>query len=701
MSNYYFKLPVSLSLIALLMISVPGNDTILQQANAITFNVNNLGLSADALAIEGNIIKFTVSEEHQETDLNGDGDTDDEVFHVYNHLDGVIINLELADSRSYHFPIINDNLIVLLVNEENQGNTDLNGDGDTDDFNVIHIYDHSTGTTTNLGLSLDQVSIFDTGILYGNLIVFTVDESSQGNTDLNGDGDTDDFNVIHIYDHSTGTTTNLKIDGSVDNIDGNLIAFTVHESFQGNTDLNGDGDTRDGILHIYDPSTGEITNLELVSEPPSIDGNLVAFLVNERAQGDKDLNGDIDRFDEILHIYDHSTGVVTNLKIASEGVLILDNNLVAFDVSERFQGRIDLNGDGDIDDSILHIYDHSTGVVTNSEINGALLDVNGNMLPFLVPEDLEGRIDLNGDGDTDDDYVLHIYDHSTGSITNLDLAVFFNPRIDGNLVVFVVNEQDQGNTDLNDDGDTDDSILHVYDHSTGSIINLQIGGFPTLDGNLVAFTVDEFSQGNTDLNKDGDTRDEVLHIYDHSTGSIINVELAGRISSIDDNLVAFSLNEFSQGNTDLNKDGDTDDQVLHIIELTGDELFCGQPLTSYVSVIEGTNDDDVLLGTPNNDLIFGMDGNDLIFASNGNDCVYGGPGNDSIFGRGGNDMIFGEDGDDTLFGAMGDDMMDGGAGSDHLMDDFGNDTLDGGEDDDLCYDKYGNNDFTSCEIKFE
>ena len=320
----------------------------------------------------------------------------------------------------------------------------------------------------------------------------------------------------------------------------------------------------------------------------------------------------------------------------------------------------------------------------------------------------------------------HIYDHSTGSITNLGLDDFsFNLIIDGNLVVFEVHEGRQGNTDLNGDGDIDGGVLHVYDHSTGVTTNLGlVGSIKFVEGNLVIIP-SERDQG-IDLNNDGDTEDNVFHIYDHTTGSITNLGLAvGSQLIIDDNLVSFLVNEHSQGNTDLNGDGDTDDDILHVIEFTPSEISCiDSTIPELISsgsynVIQGTDSNDILQGTSDDDLIFGNGGDDLILGDEGNDCIFGddgndliygsigddyisgGNGDDSIFGRGGHDTIFGDSGNDTLFGAKGDDILNGGLGNDHLMDDYGNDTLDGGDDTDMCYDKYGNNSFENCEIKSE
>ena len=70
--------------------------------------------------------------------------------------------------------------------------------------------------------------------------------------------------ILPILTRAMGTTTNVGLDagggfGSGLQIDGNLVAFSVSEFRQGNTDLNGDGDTNDFVLHVFDISVITIT----------------------------------------------------------------------------------------------------------------------------------------------------------------------------------------------------------------------------------------------------------------------------------------------------------------------------------------------------------------------------------------------------------------------------------------------------------
>ena len=164
------------------------------------------------------------------------------------------------------------------------------------------------------------------------------------------------------------------------------------------------------------------------------------------------------------------------------------------------------------------------------------------------------------------------------------------------LPAFLVNESEAG--DLNGDGDSADSVLHVFDAKQRLTLNLGLAAasvcrtilgppfvictpvLPVAGRAIVAFLVGEFAQSNADLNGDGDAGDDVLHVYDAAAGAIINTRLAvahdvGRdVSSftypvmpvIAGDGIALLVGEVEQGGTDLNLDGDAEDDVLHVVE---------------------------------------------------------------------------------------------------------------------------------------
>ncbi len=387
--------------------------------------------------------------------------------------------------------------LAFRVSEARQG-ADLNGDSDTLD-SVLHVHDFGTGLTSNL-----KLDVLDNVWLNGNRLALRVSEARHG-SDLNSDGDTFD-SVLHVHDFGTGVTRNLELDALGDVwLDGDRLAFRVSEARHG-SDLNGDSDTRDFVLHVHDLGTGVTSNLELAAAQVWLDGDRLAFRVSEVPQG-VDLNGDGDQFDLVLHVHDFGTGETSNLGLASEGVG-LDGDRLAFGVGEFRQGA-DLNGDGDKFDLVLHVYDFETGVTSNLGIASEGIWLHGDRLAYRVSEASQGA-DLNGDSDTLDS-VLHVHDFGTGLTSNLQLDGLDNVWLDGDRLSFLVDEDSQ-EADLNGDSDTDDFVLHVHDFGTGLTSNLELdaSGGIWLDGDRLAYRVSEASQG-ADLNGDSDERDFVLH----------------------------------------------------------------------------------------------------------------------------------------------------------------------------------------------
>ncbi len=296
-------------------------------------------------------------------------------------------SLGLADASCELRLLLDDHLLTFTVSEFLEG-SDLNADGDTADF-VLHVHDVRSGKITNLGLDTVISSGFmcDFPELYfqldGSLVAFAVSERGQGNRDLNADGDTEDF-VLHVHDARTGVTSNLglalsnigdsKRTGLVFWLSGDLVALAVSEMAHGESDLNTDGDAEDLALHVHDTRSGITTNLGLavpwtdccprLLSPqiyPQVDGDLVAFVVPEAHQGGMDLNGDGDASDGVLHVYDARVRVTTNVGLANGAGswftstnFQFDGNWLAFTVPEENE---DLNRDGDTEDWILHVAD--------------------------------------------------------------------------------------------------------------------------------------------------------------------------------------------------------------------------------------------------------------------------------------------------------------------------------------------------------
>ena len=136
--------------------------------------------------------------------------------------------------------------------------------------------------------------------------------------------------------------------------------------------------------------------------------------MREGVEGPTDFNGDGDIADRVLASYHVDTGALTLVPLAivdPQSFLVADDH-VAFLVSEANQGNLDLNGDGDTRDKVLHVHDFVFSATTNFAIHALdnrYFQLEGGRLVFLAGErepSLGGPIDLNGDSDTFD-LVLH------------------------------------------------------------------------------------------------------------------------------------------------------------------------------------------------------------------------------------------------------------------------------------------------------
>ena len=420
-----------------------------------------------------------------------------------------------------------------------------------------------------------------------DLVAFQVVEAKQGAQSLNGDFDIDD-EVIHVLDTASGQVRNLGLAGGRPFVDGGLVAFAVLEEDQGNTDLNGDGDASDAVLHVYNARTGVTSNLGLaVSEwDLLVSDPLVLAIVSEAWQNATDLNGDADTNDWVAHAYNADSRTTSNLALAVEigaaNRFDAEAGIAAFFVDEADQNGTDFNSDSDAFDLVLHVYDVSTAVLTNTQLasysSAPEVELEDGKAVVRVNEFQQGQTDLNGDGDTIDN-VLFVHDLATTAQANVGYECasgsFIGTHsfaVDAGLVVFRYSEAGQG-VSGNGDADTNDAVYAVYDIAAATLTNTGFAGPQNslaVDDGYAAFLVVEWQQGNTDLNGDFDKDDWVLHLYDHSLQATSNLTSASSTNShgVAAGKVAVQVREEEEG-TDLNGDTDTDDKVLLLHEVTG------------------------------------------------------------------------------------------------------------------------------------
>jgi len=132
-----------------------------------------------------------------------------------------------------------------------------------------------------------------------------------------------------------------------------------------------------------------------------------------------------------------------------------------------------------------------------------------------------------------------------------------------------VREADQGDTDLNGDGDVEDDVVACMDLASGETVRLPLATIRALVpfGEHLAVLVRERDQGGTSLNGDADAADDVLHVVELATGAVTNLGQAS-LSPVDagEGLLAYVASELGDG-VDYDGDGDADDAALHLATL--------------------------------------------------------------------------------------------------------------------------------------
>jgi len=276
--------------------------------------------------------------------------------------------------------------------------------------------------------------------------------------DLNGDCDLADT-ILQVVEVESVMVTTLCPAGDA-SISGAGIAFLRPESggdapgCPAGPDFDADGDTDDDVVHLWDPTNG-VVNLGRAATALAATPTLVAALVPHGAV-------------EFLEVYSRSGVSWVDTGIAAER-MVANGNTVASLAIEAAHGT-DLNGDGDTLDRVVHVYDSESGAgVVNLGQAAEDLVIGATLLAFRTREAAQG-VDLNGDGDTEDD-VLQVYELNSGVLVNTGQAVTpcrleacdpqYPYRVLRDTVKFLTRESDQG-TDLNADGDTSDLILQTF-----------------------------------------------------------------------------------------------------------------------------------------------------------------------------------------------------------------------------------------------
>jgi hypothetical protein len=218
----------------------------------------------------------------------------------------------------------------------------------------------------------------------------------------------------------------------------------------------------------------------------AIDGLWIFLLVPEASQGSADLNGDGDFSDEVAHVWNLQTGDIDNLGVATRidhtdrdirihKDVVFEDGVAMFKAWESAQNA-DLNGDGDMLDSVVHIWEAGSTNLTNS---GLAVDETTHLYTaggagLILADEADQGVDLDGDGDATG-MVAHGWRAGSG-LTNLEVEAFDlgftseDPHSEGAQIVIAAHEAFA--RDLNSDGDDADFVTHLWDGATGTLTNL-------------------------------------------------------------------------------------------------------------------------------------------------------------------------------------------------------------------------------------
>lgn len=513
---------------------------------------NNLGIQAEqAIPADGALVAFV----HEvDGDLNGDGDAFDTVLEV----------LTLADGRRTLLPFVYTpsvsaagGFVSFAVNEV-ETRADLNGDGDREDM-VAHVHRVRDGSTRNLGLAL----AFGSGpyqlVQSGSLIALGVSERAQ-TVDLDGDGDLDSDEAF-VYEAESGRLT--RIDRALapqpPQVSDGRIVFVSEERSEG--DLNGDGDLVDQVAWLYDVGLGRIVELGRSVQRFALDGSTLIVVACECAideltpAGSPDLNGNGFGGDEFVEVFDLESGLRRILPASTTGYWGLGGDLALLLGAAPGGGRS------------LAVYDRFTDALFEFGEVGLvppLQDFSNRRVAFWIDELGAGR-DLDGDGELLDT-VLHSFDARSGLLRAAPRPAFSPAQIDGTWAAYL-------SLPLHSSvRPPERTALVLQDLRSGAILDpgLLARDFVFANGHLALVTPEEWL--GTDLNGDQDLLDQVVQVHDLVTGVTTNTGLSlyqsdtPIVFQLDGDVLVFSVSEFDQG-VDLDGDQDLEDRVLHAFRL--------------------------------------------------------------------------------------------------------------------------------------
>lgn len=532
-------------------------DDVVACVDTTTGDVFDLGLAViGPILSTATTCAFLVSEDGQgRTDLNGDGDANDTVWFVFDPSrardSSNPVNTGVA-APPFGAPAVAAEGGYVFLRSEFAENQDLNGDGDMID-SVTAVYKESVRAVVPT-----PPATYATGtplVSRGGRVLVAASELFAG-ADLNRDGDA--FDNVLVYIDLTGLTVLVRPVGGVFpravgqnayQLTNDAAVYLIDEAGEGNTDLNGDGDTADAIIAVFDIAGGTGEYLPTSSQFPTIalaadrlrgigaSMHRAVFAISEPRQNATDFNGDLDAFDAVVAWIDTQRfpGAVHVQPFALSALPILvDGERALIGISEQADGAIvgkDHNGDGDINDDVAYMLDMPAprGGMYSLGFAVRTLTLNGSEALIGVPENGHFSGDINGNGIVGDIVTFYV-DFSDTPPTTSGLGLVANATsvyrvstAEVRLAAMIPEGQSSNFNDLNGDGDKKDNAIVLlgidpsgsapfllpptpfFAGTAGFIVSAPV----RVGNNAFAFATAE-DMVRQDLNGDGDTLDTVL-----------------------------------------------------------------------------------------------------------------------------------------------------------------------------------------------